>query len=79
MPDQERLVRMLVQLKTKRVCNTLLALAGVQSYSYDEKIFFRNDLNTPGGLPEGAWREMGAKIMEAIDGALDEVVHNLVS
>ena len=48
-------------------------------YIYDKKIFFSNNINTPGGLPGGAWRDMGAKLMEAIDGALDNVVHKLMS
>ena len=44
-------MRIIVQHKTKRVCDALLALAGVQSYSYNEKMFVSNDIDTPGGLP----------------------------
>ena len=75
MSDQEHLM----QHKTKRVCDALLTLAGVQAYSFNEKMFVSDDVDTLGGLPGGAWRDMGAKLMEAIDGALDNVVHKLMS
>ena len=78
MSDQECLMRMLVQHKTKRVCDALLALAGANNYSYNKKMFVSNDIDMPRGLPRGAWREMGAKLLEAIDEALDDTVHTLM-